>query len=138
MNSYRILFKTCNFDFQVLIQSNKEDLSNHFSKIEDNLKNEEKNIQDISLKYIENIKKLNNEKKSSSKNYYIIINYLNKNENIEELEILNNAKESLNNKYFKIKDSLSRCGNIVDNISTAEELKSILFSFFNNRIYFNN
>ena len=33
LNSYKIFFKTCNFDIQILIQSNKEDLSHHISKI---------------------------------------------------------------------------------------------------------
>ena len=30
LNSYNIFLKTCNFNFQILIQSNKEDLSKHF------------------------------------------------------------------------------------------------------------
>ena len=29
LNSYKIFLKTCNFDIQILIQSNKEDLSQH-------------------------------------------------------------------------------------------------------------
>ena len=33
LNSYKIFLKTCNFDIQILIQSNKEDLSKHISKI---------------------------------------------------------------------------------------------------------
>ena len=33
LNSYKIFFKTCHFDIQILIQSNKEDLSHHISKI---------------------------------------------------------------------------------------------------------
>ena len=33
LNSYKIFLKTCNFDIQILIQSNKKDLSNHISKI---------------------------------------------------------------------------------------------------------
>ena len=36
LNSYKIFLKTCNFDIQILIQSNKENLSNHISKIEKN------------------------------------------------------------------------------------------------------
>lgn len=30
LNSYKIFLKTCDFNFQILIQSNKVDLSNHF------------------------------------------------------------------------------------------------------------
>ena len=29
LNSYKLFLKTCNFNFQILIQSNKEDLSKH-------------------------------------------------------------------------------------------------------------
>ena len=136
LNSYKIFLKTCNFNFQILIQSNKEDLSNHFSQINDNLIQEEKNIQEISNKYINYIKELNNKRKSSSKNYYIIINFENKNNDITDVESY--AIEDLNNKYFKIKECLSRCGNVVLDILEKEQIKNILFSFLNTRIYFNN
>ena len=72
LNSYKIFLKTCNFNFQILIQSNKEDLSKHFSQINNNSNLEEKNIQEISNKYINYIKKLNNNKKSSSKNTILL------------------------------------------------------------------
>lgn len=136
LNSYKIFLKTCDFNFQILIQSNKVDLSNHFSQINNNLIQEEKNIQEISKKYIENIKELNNNKKSSSKNYYIILEYINKNSEIVDIEA--SATENLNNKYFKIKDGLSRCGNIAIDINDKNQIKDILFSFFNTRIYANN
>lgn len=136
LNSYKIFLKTCNFNFQILVQSNKEDLSNHFSQINNNLNLEEKNIQEISNKYIQYIKELNNNKKSSSKNYYIIINYENKNN--ENIDTNSYAAEDLNNKYFKIKDCLARCGNIATDILEKEQITRILFSFFNTRIYLNN
>lgn len=136
LNSYKIFLKTCDFNFQILIQSNKEDLSNHFSQINNNLIQEEKNIQEISKKYINFIKELNNNKKSSSKNYYIIIDYINKNNEI--IDVQTHAIENLNNKYFKIKDGLARCGNIATDINDKEQIKNILFSFFNTRIYSNN
>ena len=136
LNSYKIFLKTCDFNFQILIQSNKVDLSNHFSQINNNLIQEEKNIQEISKKYIEKIKELNNNKKSSSKNYYIILEYINKNNEIIDIEA--NSIENLNNKYFKIKDGLSRCGNLAIDINDKRQIKNILFSFFNTRIYTNN
>ena len=34
LNSYKIFLKTCNFNIQILIQSNKEDLSQHILKIQ--------------------------------------------------------------------------------------------------------
>ena len=135
LNSYKIFLKTCNFNFQILIQSNKEDLTNHFTKINENLNSEEKNIQEISKKYINYIKELNNNKKSSSKNYYIILDFVNKNDDIIDVDTY--AIEDLKNKYFKVKDCLARCGNSVTDVTQKEELINILFSFFNKRIFFN-
>ena len=34
LNSYKIFLKTINFDIQIIIQSNKENLSNHILKIQ--------------------------------------------------------------------------------------------------------
>lgn len=136
LNSYKIFLKTCHFNFQILIQSNKEDLSKHISKIQKQSILEKNNISEISKKYINYIKKLNDNKKSSSKNFYIIIKYKNKNQEINNIE--NYAYQELNDKYFKIKDCLSRCGNMVEDISEKEKVRDILCSFFNKRMYFNN
>ena len=47
LNSYKIFLKTCNFDIQILIQSNKKDLSNHISKIKEKNKEEKENIKKL-------------------------------------------------------------------------------------------
>lgn len=124
--------KTCNFDVQILIQSNKEDLSKHILKIKEIVKKEnDLNLLKISTNYIDFITKLNNEKKSSSKNFYIIIK-----ENKNEEEISNKEEiiiSELNDNFFKIKECLSRCGNTVVSIDNKNELNNILFSFFNSR-----
>ena len=86
LNSYKIFLKTCDFNFQILIQSKKEDLSKHISNINNQKINENKNILEYSNKYIEFIKKLNQEKKSSSKNFYIILKYKNNDKELEEIE----------------------------------------------------
>lgn len=135
LNSYKIFLKTCNFNIQILIQSSKEDLSQHILNIQEQLNFEEKNIQEISKKYIQYISQLNQNKKSSSKNFYIIVKYNNKNKEINDIE--NYAIEELNEKYFKIKEALARCGNIVKDIHNKEEAKNILFSFLNTRLYSN-
>ena len=135
LNSYKIFLKTCNFNFQILIQSNKEDISKHIQNINDNLIHEKNFIQEISKKYIQYIKNLNHNKKSSTKNFYIILKY--KNENKELINIEDYAIEELNDKYFKIKDCLSRCGNIVTDYNEKNQVSSILFSFLNSRICFN-
>ena len=133
LNSYKIFLKTCNFNIQILIQSNKEDLSKNISKIKKEQKIESKKIKKISENYIEYIKELNRNKKSSNKNFYIII------KNPKEIQKLENIIiEELNDKYFKIKECLSRCGNIVKDINKKEEIKEILFSFINRRLYLQN
>ena len=138
LNSYKIFLKTCNFDIQILIQSNKEDLSKHISRIKEQVKKENNlNISEISKKYISFIQKINQEKKSSSKNFYIIIKEDSKQNNLDS-NIEEIILEQLNEKFFKIKECLSRCGNTVFELNEKEETKKVLFSFLNSRIYLNN
>ena len=130
LNSYRIFLKTCNFDIQILIQSNKEDLSHHINNIQNNIsKKENKYLEKISKNYIQYINKINSERKSSSKDFYIIISNENKkNNNIQTEELL---KNDLKEKYFKIKECLSRTGNSVQEISNKENIEKLFFSILN-------
>lgn len=132
LNSYKIFLKTCNFDMQILIQSNKQDLKNNIKNIEENLQKENKEfLNKIGRNYIDYINKINSLKNSAEKDFYIIIsNSKNSENNIEELII-----EELNDKFFKIKECLQRCGNSVRNIDNKKEIVKILYSFFNYRIY---
>ena len=133
LNSYKIFLKTCNFDIQILIQSNKKDLSNHISKIKEKNKEEKENIKKLSEKYINYIKKINIEKKSSSKNFYILIKEI---PEIKKQKININEKiifDKLNDKYFNIKECLSRCGNVVIDISDKKMAEKVLYSFLNSR-----
>ena len=135
LNSFKIFFKTCQFDIQILIQSNKEDLSHHISKIQKNiLKKENKYLKNLTENYIQYISNLNNNKKSSSKKFYIIIKNQPINKKEKNIEII---KQELNEKYLKIKECLSRCGNKVNNINEKEEIIKIIFSFLNTKKYFN-
>ena len=123
-----MFLKTCDFDIQILIQSKKEDLSRHFSIIKNNLKNKENNLLNNYLNnYINFIKKINNEKKSSSKNYFLIIK---ENKNLETEASEEIIIQNLNDKYFKIKEALARCGNKVFE-NNKEEIIDILFAFLN-------
>jgi len=132
LNSYKIFLKTCSFNIQILIQSNKEDLSNHISKIKDkNKNNENKKIKLISEEYIKYIQKINMEKKSASKIFYIIIKEKINNKNIKENEKI--TIEKLKDNYFNIKECLSRCGNIVYEIENKEQTEKIINSFLNVR-----
>ena len=128
LNSYKIFLKTCNFDIQILIQSKKEDLTAHIENIQKiSQKENNKIIKEYSKKYLEFIKEKNNKNKSASKNIYLIIK--NNTDNLEE-----NIIQELNEKYFKIKDNLLRCGNLIFECD-KNEIKKILFSFFNTKIF---
>ena len=132
LNSYKLFLKTCNFDIQILIQSNKEDLSKHISKILKQCEKENEKLNIFANKYVNYIQKINSEKKSSCKNFYILIKNIHENkkeinENNEKILISN-----LNDKYFKIKECLSRCGNLVVDCNEKEEVEKIISSFLNN------
>lgn len=137
LNSYKIFLKTCNFDLQILVQSKKEDLSKHISSVKNSTIKESKKIKEISDEYINYLNKLNINKKSATKNFYIIIKKDKKiinNKKIEEKENIENNQENifeeLNDNYLKIKDTISRCGNLVIDINDKESILNILFSFF--------
>ena len=132
LSSYKIFLKTCNFDIQILIQSNKENLQNNILNIKNNIKKENKQyLNNIANDYINFINKINSLKTSSSKDFYIIISNSKNIENNSE-EIIN---DELNEKFLKIKECLSRCGNNVININNKKEIQELLFSFLNARLY---
>lgn len=126
-----MFLKTCDFDIQILVQSKKENLSKAILNIQTALSAEKNSkIREISEKYIEFVKRKNNENKSSSKNFYIVIKF--DMQNFNNIETV--AKNNLSENFFKIKESLSRCGNQVLEINSKEEIKRILISFYNPRI----
>lgn len=128
LQGFKTLFKTCNFDIQILIQNKKEDLSNNIKLIKEKSEEENnENINEIREKYIKYIKNINLNTESSSKNFFLIIKK-EKSEVMDEEIIV----EELNDKFNKIKDCLKRCGNEVEEVS--EKLsKEIIYSFFNTR-----
>ena len=129
LNSYKIFLKTCNFNFQILIQSNKQDLQKNINNINENIK-KEKYLNDFAKDYINFINEINSVKNSGSKDFYIIISNNREENNLEDLII-----EELNEKYFKIKECLFRCGNISKDLNSKEVVKELLNSFFNTRLY---
>ena len=137
LNSYKIFLKTCNFNIQILIQSSKVDLSDHIKNIRKNVtkKSEQKNNQQlgkIAENYIDYIQKLNLNRRSSSKNFYIVIaDNIDKKINILESEEI--IKNDLKEKYFKIKECLSRSGNLVSELSNKKEIEELFFSLLNTR-----
>ena len=134
LNSYRLFLKTCDFNIQILIQSKKENLSKNFSKLKEiSEKEENKKIKEISEKYTEFIKEKNDENKSSSKNFFIVMKYeiSSQNKTIESITNENIAINFLNESYFKIKETLSRCGNTVYDVNSKSDVENILISFLN-------
>lgn len=121
LNSYKKMFRSCNFNLQVLIQSKKEDLTANIKLLKQNNK-----FENIKNKYIKYITELNKAKKSSSKNFYLVIKETSS-------ENINIKLKNLHNKYIKIKDLLSRCGNIVSEYTYDNIIKEIIFSFLNSK-----
>ena len=136
LNSYKIFLKTCNFNIQILIQSNKVDLTQNILNIQKNIQEKENsNLEDLSKDYIQFIKKFNNSKKSSTKDFYLIISTEKSKEYFNTLEIIEN---DLKEKYFKIKECLYRCGNDVIEINKKDDIINVFYSFLNTRKYFEN
>lgn len=135
LNSYKILLKTCNFNIQILIQSNKKDLSQNILNIQKNIqKTKNINFKKLSENYINFINKLNDSKRASSKDFYLIISN-EKTENLNSYEIIEN---DLKEKYFKIKECLSRCGNDVIEINEEKNIIEIFYSLLNTRKFLKN
>ena len=108
LNSYKVLFQNINFNLQILIQSKPEDLEEHLSKVKKlNL------YPTLTEKYIDFVNSMNKDKKSSAKNFFIILK--------------STSQEELNSNYLKLKESLSRCGNIVS-LLTKEKVNKTLES----------
>ena len=138
LNSYKIFLKTCNFNIQILIQSNKEDLTHHIKNIKNNIsKKENKYLEKIADNYINYIQQINLTRKSSSKDFYIILSgTINKKMDIIESEEI--VKNDLKDKYFKVKECLARSGNLVSELSTSQEVEKLFFSLLNTRKNLNN
>lgn len=131
LNSYKVFLKTCDFDIQILVQSRKENLSKHISNIQKSISGESNpKILEIAENYINYIQKKNFENRASSKNFYIIVKESLENNISDEVAIVN-----LNEKVFKIKESLSKVGNKVKPIQEKAEIKKILASFYNQRMF---
>ena len=131
LNSYKNFLKTCDFDIQILIQSKKEDISKIISQIKSIEESNEK-IKEIRENYINYIKQKNEEKNSSSKNFYIVIRKKVDILKATDEQITNDearAYEYLNECFFKIKETLTRCGNLVNEINSKQDVIEIFNSF---------
>ena len=124
LNNYKLFLKTCNFNFQILIQSKKENLSNYISNLKNNTNGNEK-IAKLNNDYLAFIDVLEKENKSSSKDFYIILKIDDKSSQIIESKdqlIQNELQEN----YYKIKETLSRCGNLVQQLESKRDTEEFL------------
>lgn len=130
LNSYKVFLKSCDFDFQIFIQSKKEDISVILNKLEEQKKiKENSSIKEQYENYINYLTNLNLNKKSSSKNFFIILKISEENSNYK------NIKFYINEKYKKIKDALLRCGNYVYEINSKKEIIELLDLIYNPKKY---
>ena len=113
LNSYKNIFKSINFDIQIIIQSTKEDLSSNI----DYLKSKEQSNKILLNLYVDYIESLNQIKKSNNKNFYIVIKE-------------SSEQNSINEKINKIQELLERCGNKSSVVNSKEELIKIIESFY--------
>ena len=113
LNSYKNIFKSINFDIQIIIQSTKEDLSSNI----DYIKSKESTNKQLLNQYIEYIESLNQIKKSNNKNFYLVVKEA-------------SEQNSINEKISKIQDLLERCGNKSFEIKSKEELIRIIETFY--------
>ena len=113
LNSYKNIFKSINFDIQIIIQSTKEDLSSNINYI----KSKEISNKKLLNQYIEYIESLNQIKKSNNKNFYLVVKEA-------------SEQNSINEKISKIQDLLERCGNRSSVVYSKEELIKIIETFY--------
>lgn len=123
LNSYKLFLRTCNFDIQILIQSQKEDVKDVIKNIE--MENNE-NIDNIKEEYICYIENLNSNQKLLSKNFFILIN-MPKENNVS----LNEVNKIFFERILKIRETLSKCGNTIFEIKNRKEVIELIDSFLN-------
>lgn len=134
LTSYKLFLKTCNFDIQFIIQSNKEDFQQYFSYLERQSKKENKEIQSLQKEYTRYLKKLSSKIQSSSKKFFMVIEtseLIAKQENSDLA-----ALEELNEKYHKIKECLARCGNEVSDYTSKLQVHYLIQSFLNKKDFY--
>lgn len=128
LNNYKIFLMTCDFDMQIIIKTEKQNIENYVNDIYSNLNQENNNIKFYSEKYIEFLRKLCSEKKISQKKYYIVIRSKPIKENEREETI-----QELNEKFYLIKELLIRCGNSCNEIKKKNKIIDIFKSYFDRR-----
>ena len=104
LESYKQFLKLCNFDMQIIIQTDNIDMETHFSKI-DTFKKDNEELSEMAEDYKNLIKRITKERESISRKFYIVVP--------------NSAK----NIKDKIESGLLNSGNSVEECSKKETIK---------------
>ncbi len=125
LSSYRLFLKACSFDMQILIQSKKEDLTSHLQKISSlNIQNKKMDL--YRQNYINYLKKVSSENKSSNKEFYLILKVPIENDRDENENMFKIAENKLLENFNKVKDTLSRTGTIIKQIDSDKDIEILL------------
>lgn len=116
LNAYKIFLKNLSSEIQIIISNKKTDVSKHFYEI---LKNTKENspIYEMSQDYIALINSIISEKRTITKEFYIVIKVI----------------ENTENDVLKITEHLMNCGNLVEECSKTE-IMLLLQNFLNKRV----
>lgn len=110
LEMYKQFLKLCNFDMQIIIQTDNIDIQSHFSKI-DEFKRKNQELSEMAEDYKNLIKKITKERESISRKFYIVAP--NKNKNVKD----------------KVINSLLSSGNAVKECS-RDEIINVLKRYF--------
>lgn len=106
LETYKQLLKLCNFNMQIIVQTDNVDLEAHFSKI-DNFKNPNIELSEMTEDYKNLIKKIAKERESISRKFYLVV------------------PSEVRNVEDKITNGFLNCGNSVEKCSREEIIKML-------------
>lgn len=126
LNSYRQFLKVCNFDFQIIVRTRKENTKSHV----DYIYQKENTPKHIKEEYCNYITELTNSNYIYLKSFYLIYSIKQDNPN----DLIKIGKE-LSGKYSLIKECLEKCGNDVYDLSEYDDEKicKLISNFINEK-----
>ena len=113
---YQNFLKNINSQMQILISSQKTDVSNHLNQVYKFTK-ENPSISVMSKDYINLVNKIVSEKNTITKTFYIILD----------------SNPNIQNDILKISECLMNCGNEVE-MCTKEDIKKLITNYTNKRL----
>ena len=116
LESYKRFLKSCNFDMQIVMQSQITDVSKHFLRVK-RLREEEDCLKEMAEDYIRFVQEVTSSKRNVSRKFYLVIKGDN---HIEE-------------NVSKVREGLAACGNFVQECTT-DKIIFIMKNCFNRRL----